>query len=525
MTDSADRRVEELIGRIRGLHNTEKPGAAEIEALKALESEVSGIDVSGLDRASLVHALSSALIDLATTLGLTEAIEIGVEWATRLFNPHTTPALFAPYAAYNRANGLMAIFEIEERSRPDAESGAADPAYRLLHVNRLRPIRELFNLAGYDRLASPELRGASLCNLANMLDESGRWVEAYSAYSDALAEDPTNGNAAGNMAELLKRRLANGTDQLGHISAVYDKYVAIAQSLREHTIQIAGADAADRWDALKLTGSKGHLSHEGDELDPYQAWIVAHRLALTATVEGLGSDSPRWDSASITGYFPADNGVGVPPIFAAMNVLKAEYVVARRLAFRGYRMLSESEYEQHPEDTGVYTDTLDSAFYGEPSALLLLAQRSALDVLDKIAVTANEHFGSGLRPSSVTFARYWKDSKTGEIRPKLSVPNEGRRSQLALAELASDLEPEGLYPEARLLRNAGTHRLVHATYGMPTGPTDDTFSTVNIDELAPATLEALSVARAAYLYFVDLVESQLEDPDPEAVIEHLPNQH
>jgi hypothetical protein len=312
-------------------------------------------------------------------------------------------------------------------------------------------------------------------------------------------------------------------DQRGHLAAVYDHYVTMAKSLRERTIELAGVAAADRWDALELTGSRGHFRHAGDHLDPYQQWIVRHRLALVASAEGLGSDSAQWDTASVKGVVRSA-GEPVPGIFGALNVLKAEFVVGRRLAFRGEKMHAESGGQQHPDDPGLYTDTLDGALYGEAPALLLLAQRSALDVLDKIAVTANEHFCTGLPPSRVEYSNYWKDLKTGQIRPQLEPVQDGLRLLLALAELATDLGDGGMYPSARLLRNAGTHRLVHATNGDPTGPTRDTFSTVNVHELQTATLEALQVVRAAYLYLIDLIDSQLAEVGPTASICSLPNQ-
>uniref|UniRef100_UPI000B129D79 hypothetical protein n=1 Tax=Rhodococcus sp. HS-D2 TaxID=1384636 RepID=UPI000B129D79 len=91
-------------------------------------------------------------------------------------------------------------------------------------------------------------------------------------------------------------------------------------------------------------------------------------------------------------------------------------------------------------------------------------------------------------------------------------------------ELAADLLDDGMYPYARLLRNAGTHRIVHATFGYPTGPTRETFSTVDLDELIQASVEALWVCRAAFLYFVDLLESQLPDVDSADQVRTLPNQ-
>lgn len=470
-----------------------------------------------------MFTLSSVMINLASDAGSIDDLKAGVEWATRVLDDDATPEILIPQAAYNRATGLAEIFGIEETDSHEPHVRSSSPAYRLAHLDGLREARMLNRRVGSDLLAPPEVRGRALCNLGNVLDESGRWAEAYSAYSDALQADPTNGNAAGNIAELLRRRLGRRVDQRGHLAAVYDHYVAMAQSLRERTIELAGVAADDRWDALELTGSRGHFRHAGDQLDPYQRWIVRHRIALVASVEGLGSDSAQWDTASVAGVVRAASEP-VPGIFGALNVLKAEFLVARRLAFRGEQMHAESGGRHHPDDPGLYTDTLDGAFYGEAPALLLLAQRSALDVLDKIAVTANEHFSSGLTPSRVEYSNYWKDPKTAHIRPQLEPGEDGLRSLLALAELAADLAEEGMYPHARLLRNAGTHRLVHTTNAEPTGPTRDTFSTVNMHELHAATLEALQVVRAAYLYFVDLIDSQLDEASETASVCSLPNQ-
>jgi hypothetical protein len=44
------------------------------------------------------------------------------------------------------------------------------------------------------------------------------------------------------------------------------------------------------------------------------------------------------------------------------------------------------------------------------------------------AVTANEHFSSGRAPARVEYSRYWRDARTGQIRPQLGV--RGRRSAL-----------------------------------------------------------------------------------------------
>jgi tetratricopeptide (TPR) repeat protein len=299
--------------------------------LRALEVEVSSANLAVGERWSLTFTLSAVMINLASDARSVEDLRLGVEWATRLMGDDGVPAVLVLQAEYNRANGLVAIFEAEEARSQDPDTAAsASPAYRLAHLGGLREPRMLYRRVGAAPLAPAATRGTALCNLGNILDESGRWVEAYTAYADALQADPTNGNAAGNIAELLRRRLGRQADQRGHLAAVYDKYVVLARSLRERTVELAGTAAADRWDALELTGSQGHLQHDGDQLDPYQSWIVRHRLALVGSVEGLGSDSPQWDTASVSGV-AVSPGARAPGIFGALNVLKAEFLVARRV--------------------------------------------------------------------------------------------------------------------------------------------------------------------------------------------------
>jgi len=269
--------------------------------------------------------------------------------------------------------------------------------------------------------------------------------------------------------------------------------------------------AARKWDALPPSGNAGHASHDGDSFNPYQQWIKDHRLALTVAVEGLGSDEPRWDSAMVESVTTAIEVSDPPRIFASVNVLKAEYLVARRLAYDGERFLDESPHSQHPTDTGTYTDTLDMSLYGAPAAQLVLAQRATLDLLDKIAVAANDHFKTGVIPREVTFAKYWLGPDSDHLRKGLPIPTALTSAAASLAELAFDMETKGLYPEAKALRHAGTHRLVHVTHGVPTGVTKLAHSSIDRDALVKATHESLRVARAAFIYLIDLVQDQQDD--------------
>lgn len=463
---------------------------------------------------------SSLLINLGSDRGNREAVLHGYECAEAAMMKAGDSEM-KPSLEYNIANGLSALNAIDRQAWRTAEPACPTGLLELKDRARLRRLRALYASVG-SSAASADLRGRALCNLGNSLDHSGRWLEAYQAYVDALKADPTNGNAAGNAAELLRRRAALGRGLAGHYAAVYDHYRELAQRYRSRTVEVAGEAVARRWDALLPSGSLGHHSHDGDPLDEYQQWIKNHRLALAGAVEGLGSDEPRWDSALAEAVTVAPGEPDPPLIFTSMNVLKAEYLVARRLAFEGESRLRKSLFSQDPADTGTYADTLDMAIYGEPAAQLVLAQRATLDLLDKVAVAANEHFKTGVNPGGVKFPDYWRKRESDVTREGIPLQPEQPSAAVALAELAFDMDPEGLYPEAKTLRNAGTHRLVHVTQGDATGVTKLAHSSIDSETLIQATHQSLRVARSAFIYLIDLIHDQEDLLDEEGVRLPLP---
>lgn len=77
-----------------------------------------------------------------------------------------------------------------------------------------------------------------------------------------------------------------------------------------------------------------------------------------------------------------------------------------------------------------------------------------------------------------------------------------------------------MYAASQALRNAGTHRIVHAALREVTGVTVDARSRIDLFELVDSTILALQVTRSAYLYLIDLVASwNHPDDHPE---EHVP---
>jgi hypothetical protein len=480
----------------------------------------------------LLLLLSSLQVDAANRMGSVEALKLGITWAEEVRGASETEERLAVLAGYNIANGLLAIVELDLKEydqKPSTKAGLKKAPFKLQRREDLRRIRGLLHQATQSQVISPLERSRAFTNLGNVLDESSRWVEAYESYSQALSAFPFNGNAAGNAAELLLRRMRRGGGLPGHYAAIYNDYVLRARALRLYTVAIAGEAAAARWDKLPLFESVGHHSHEGNVVDEYQQWISRHRLALSGAIEGLGSDNPRWDDAQPPGVFARADSPSMPAIFSAMNILKAEYLVARRLVFDGeLQLLALFREDENAEayDTGSYVYTSEYELYGQAPAKLILAQRAAVDILDKVAVAANLHFHTGLKPAVINFRNYWFDRGSGALRKKIPRPAKptGASALLALAELSYDMDIEGLYSEATALRNAGTHRLVYLHLLEPGGVSEEAQNTVGLFELIDGCHETLQIIRSAYLYLLDLLAEEVLENSHGVVHENVPMQ-
>jgi tetratricopeptide (TPR) repeat protein len=502
---------ERVMAAIQG--STDPEGAA--SAIIGVAQQLLTKALTAQVRAALLFECSSWIINYGADLRDVQLVAQGRDFAELALNETSADEPLHFQCLYNVANAtaITCDFGLPKTGRKE-EWEPALIANRLTHKVELRQARRQFFDVASSEIADSHSRSAAYCNLANSLDYSGRWAEAYDFYLSALEQDPANGNAAGNLAQLLSRRIASGVGQTGHIAAVYDKYVRLAQSLRDGTVSFAGQGAAGLWDALQLTDSHGHLSHGVDDQDDdYRKWVAAFRLALSPAVEGLGSEGPHWDSATIEVLYGTSLETLSPPILAEMNVLKSDFLVSRRLGYEGYVSAAEGP-EQEADDSGFYVETLDYSLYGTQYSKLFLAQRSALDVLDKTAVVVNEHFKIGDRADRVSFRKFWTE-KDGSVRNGL-VSRPGRAlPSFALAELAWDMDDQGMYASSQDFRNAGTHRIVHAAYLDPTGVTSDARSRIELFNLVNSTVLALQVTRSAYLYLVDLVASWNHPDDHE----------
>jgi hypothetical protein len=274
----------------------------------------------------------------------------------------------------------------------------------------------------------------------------------------------------------------------------------IAKQHRDRVREYAGARVAEQ--LVALADELGEPPPRSPHTNPLVRWVERERLTLAPAVELVDPALGKLDWLMLPGIMerePGPNATRPPPVFAMFNVLKADFILARDLAWR-------ATSERGWPATGRFADTLDYATYGPDSSALVLAHRTALDLLDKVAVTANHYFEVGQAPNKVYFGRLWRDNsgrKTGPcplVQTVESAIRGGANALYGLVELAEDYDGEdGILRPQKDLRNAGTHRFVVLhDMGDPTG----TRQAAEVehhrrDGFADEVLRALRVARSA----------------------------
>jgi len=349
-----------------------------------------------------------------------------------------------------------------------------------------------------------EIRARSHANLGNELWRAHRWVEAYDAYLDALRADSTNYVAATGAAKVLIRARDLHIGDPSILEAAAASHLRKVDEGRERMIELAGLAAAEELDRLQRLPLPSSEMPDLSTADDYEKFVASNRLMLAPTIEGLDASLKRWDSLAIERVIEStDCGEGgVPPVFAFFNSAKAEYLTARWLFY-----LATDENTAIPE-TGYFHDTLDYAIYGIRPSLAVLAQRAALDALDKIAVLVTEYLGLDEDPKKVGFnSRWYRRTKKNIEGWNAGVENEinaDNRGFIALAEISADLSPDGFLGRKKELRNAGTHRAI-ILHDIGQSPSRDTkYAThTSVSEYHRVVLETLRLARASLLYLVE----------------------
>lgn len=399
---------------------------------------------------------------------------------------------------YNLANGLHAL-AISTKYKDFSW-------YRDTEYYRLEA-RQYFYIAANDNEASLDIRSQSCTNLGNLLWSSYRWVEAYDFYTLALTDNPKNGVASSGALKMLKYALQQ---ELGDQELLVNEIEYLAFHVKKNlaTIYTYSGDYGVKSivDDIKNIRcvEKDYFAVEGDE---YEKFVVSNNLTLSPTIHSHSHESKYWDNINI---FSLCVGIevdsSVPEIFAMINLLKSDYILARQLFFSASNRLFN--------ETGNYNDTLNYACYGVNESALALAQRSALDILDKVAVATLSYLGIG-GAKRTSFKEAWfkkiekgKDEKE-EFKPKiLQEIKNGNTALLALTEASRDLSNKtGFLSKKQVSRNSSTHRftVLHDLGKLPTSQSG-CLEHFDYDVFLRESLHTLKLARSSVIYFVQMVK-------------------
>ena len=447
-------------------------------------------DELGLLLTSAVQA--EVLVDAGRLAHDVCAIEEGVRTLQRLLatgNPR-------PDFSYCLARGLEAMAEIHEWTGPEW----------YLETMRLRgEARQRCRDAGAS-VEYPDLAAQAFTNLGVLLWGAHRWVEAYDAYQQALSRDPTNAVAALNSAKALLHSVERGIGDRSVLLAVARGHLGRAQELKSRLQQLAGVRAVtDLEDTLAKLPAAGQESPPPclSELQGYERFVAENRLALSPTVEGLDTTLTRWDSLKIRSVTePIGTDDRIPAIFAMFNVLKSDFLVSR---FLSYWPTAEAI-----PDTAVYHDTLDYALYGTKTAALVAAQRTCIDMLDKLAVAASDYLGIPGAPHQIYFKSRWFGKTVRDSVPQweptvAAAIREGNHALVALSEISWDIV-SGFLKIKQSWRNACTHRfMVLHDIAMGDSRKSEYVDHWPLDEFRAGLIESLQLARSALLYLVEMV--------------------
>lgn len=484
---SWDEQVEAVTREQRRLYELmdHSPREAITEAMRLGEG-------SDLDAANIELIRAAVLVDAGGELKDPDCIARGVD----IFRKFVELFPDRPGLRYNLANGLN---NLAQNTRPVSQP------WFLATSELRREARSLYQLVIEDDTDTRTLSQAHTNN-GNLLAQSYRWAEAYDAYTSALRYDSQNGVAASGLAKVIlgcQKRSLGDPEWLNKLAA---KYLRRAHASGARIREYAGDRALRKIEELTVDAGDELEVPDLSEASDYVKFVAQNRLALSLTLEGLDPNIRRWDTL-LLGSILEDIGTedGVPSIFAMWNLLKADFLAARWLAYIGI--------EGFASESGSYSDTLDYARYGMPQSLHTFAQRAAIDLLDKIAVASTEYLSLPGASNSIYFWKRWHQTEKGRLRSPTqwqpSVADEIERGNgpiVALSELAEDIAFGGALNPKKTLRNSSTHRFVvlHdlAVKGFRSSKHVEHYQEHDFER---QTIGSLQMARSALLYFVEMI--------------------
>lgn len=470
--------------------------AAQLNALLDEDPQLAIIEASKLgDDINSQMIKAGIFVDAGAATKNKEAIETGVEIYQNALEQYPLNTELV----YNLANGFHALA---------ISTHYVDFSwYQETQANRQKA-RKLFYQSALSTSATTDTKSQAFTNLGNILWSSYRWVEAYDFYMMALEENARNGVASSGALKMLRYALSQNIGDFELLSEEIEHLAAHVQS-NIGTIQTyAGKTGAEGilGEIHKIPTNKKIPT--GIQANKFIDFVVRNNLALSPTIHSFKQDESRWDNLSIASVtVSTSSGSAVPELFAMLNIIKSDYILARQILF-GCQNGSFA-------DSGTYSDTLDYACYGVNESALSLAQRVALDILDKVAVASLSYLEiGGARSTSFKSAWFKVDGTNKKLAPKiLQEIKSGNTALLALSEISNDLSEgeNGYLSEKQQARNSTTHRFT-VLHDMVTIPESESrcLEHYDYDSFKAEAMSTLKLARSSIIYFVQMIQLREE---------------
>lgn len=371
-------------------------------------------------------------------------------------------------------------------------------------------------------IVQKERRAQIFTNLANLLNQIGRSVEALEQWRRAIAVIVDFGMARANHAQ--------GLAHYGNsLHKPHDAIIILNKALEE----LEGAvnlpsihpEARDHFDEFlqRLRTCSPRFAFGNHKFEQrnnfgrskaeigYRTWALENTLFLNH-LNDVGAGLPE----------AAVDNLTLPPLVrpieersmhleGLINQIKQEFVSARFVFHEGI-----SAEKVHFSDRGVALyNTYDYPSYSLAVEKVKIAFRLAYSILDKIAFFLNDYLNLNIPEKGVSFRSVWFDGKKS-LRNEFE--NRENWSLRGLFWLSKDLYEKSfrsaIEPEAQellIIRNHLEHKYLKVHEFGPLDPEDreDTLAySIGRDELSQKTLKMLQLARSAIVYLLLAIRNE-----------------
>jgi hypothetical protein len=366
---------------------------------------------------------------------------------------------------------------------------------------------------------NPKLLARALNNRANMLNSAFRWIEATREYTSALKNDPKHGVAAGGIIKQIMNGYYRTAIHKSWLPVLIPPLYKTVIENEDYSIELCGKSEYQRMFQQFADWKIQNIPHKPIEsnyknLTQYQSFILSNDLYLSPVMSREFFAPDLCDSLQITKFISKEttDKFEIPSIFGMFNVIKADYLTIRWLAFNYF-------YSDLPKNS-YYHDTLNYAVYGTKPSLLSITQRLAFDILDKIAVATLSLIGDKDFAKAYFRDAWFQKTGKGKVCPdklKSTIESEiikGNKALIALSELAFDIydyyqDGCSYLKRKHKLRNSSTHRFtVMHDLGSIKEFQDHGIDHYDLNEVEKELVDTLFIVKAAIIYFVEAVYFQ-----------------